>query len=146
MFLDTDFLRNDEIFLKLERTVEGDPAKEWLPAYHFSICTPDGTTVGNCDLRIGYHIKLYYGGHIGYEVYAPYRGHHYAAKACGLLFELARRHGMEYLYITCNVTNAASARTCELAGGKFIAAEDLPEENDMYKDGMRQVKVYRFEL
>lgn len=146
MFLNTDFLRNEEIFLQLDHTVDGDPAKEWLPAYHFSICTADGTAVGHCDLRIGYHIKLYYGGHIGYGVDEPYRGHHYAAKACRLLFELARRHGMEYLYITCNVTNGASARTCELAGGKLIAAEELPEDNDMYKEGIRRVKVYRFEL
>lgn len=146
MFLDTGFLCNDELMLRLERTAEGDPVKEWVPAYYFSICLKDGTPVGGCDLRIGYNQKLYFGGHIGYHIDEPYRGHRYAAKACLLLFELARKHDMDYLYITCNVTNAASAKTCELAGGVLQAVETLPEDNDMYKDGIRQVKVYRFDM
>ena len=32
MFLDTDFLKNDEIRLALEKTVEGDAEKDWVPA------------------------------------------------------------------------------------------------------------------
>jgi len=146
MFLDTQWMKTDDIMLRLDHAAEGDPAKEWVPAYHFMICLPDGTAVGKCDLRIGHNQKLYYGGNIGYGIDEPYRGHHYAGKACRLLLELARKHGMEYLYITCNVTNPASARTCEYAGGKLVAIEDLPQDNDMYKEGMRQVKVYRFEL
>jgi len=146
MFLDTDFLKNDEIYLQLERVSEGNPAKEWVPAYHFNICLLDGTPVGKCDLRIGHNQKLYYGGNIGYGVDELYRGHHYAGKACRLLFELAKKHELEYVNITCNVTNEASARTCEYAGGKLVAIEDLPEDNDMYKDGIRTVKIYRFEL
>lgn len=146
MFLNTDFLKSDELMLRLERTAEADPVKEWVPAYHFAICLRDGTKVGHCDLRIGYNQKLYYGGHIGYGINEPHRGHHYAAKACRLLFELARKHGMDYVYITCNVTNAASARTCELACGVLQAVETLPEDNDMFKEGIRQVKVYRFDL
>lgn len=145
-FLNTDFLRTDEICLQLDRTAEADLARGWVPAYHFSICLPDGTAVGKCDLRIGHTKGLYYGGNIGYGVDAPYRGHHYAGKACKLLFELARKHDLGYVYITCNVTNDASAKTCEYAGGRLVAVEDVPEENDMYRDGIRQVKVYRFEL
>lgn len=38
MFIDTEFLRNDEITLVLEKTVDGDVVKEWVPAYHFAIC------------------------------------------------------------------------------------------------------------
>lgn len=146
MFLNTDFLRNEEIYLRLDRRAEGDPEKGWVPAYHFSICLPDGTAVGHCDLRIGHNQKLYYGGNIGYGVDEPYRGHHYAGKACKLLFELAQKHDLGYVYITCNVTNAASARTCEYAGGRLVATEELPEDNDMYAEGIRQVKIYRFEL
>jgi len=146
MFLDTQWMKTDEIMLHLDRTGEGVPEKNWLPAYYFSICLPDGTPVGHCDLRIGHNEKVYYGGNIGYGVDEPYRGHHYATKACRLLFELAKKHGMDYLYITCNVTNPASARTCEYAGGKLVAIENLPQDNDMYKEGMRQVRVYRFEL
>ena len=146
MFLNTDFLKDDEIFLRLERTAEAAPVKAWVPTYYFSICRSDGAVVGKCNLRIGHNQQLYYGGNIGYGVDEPYRGYHYAGKACKLLFELARRHELDYVYITCNVTNDASAKTCEYAGGQLVAVENLPEENDMYKKGIRQVKVYRFEL
>ena len=146
MCLDTDFLKSDEIYLQLVRVAEADAVKGWVPAYYFNICLPSGLPVGKIDLRIGHNQKLYYGGNIGYCVDEPYRGHHYAGKACKLLFELARKHELGYVYITCNVTNEASARTCEYAGGTLVAIEDLPEDNDMYKVGTRKVKIYRFEL
>ncbi len=38
MFLDTSFLVNDEIQLCLQKTVDGNVEKEWLPTYHFAIC------------------------------------------------------------------------------------------------------------
>ena len=146
MFLNTDFLKNDEIWLRLDKVSEGNPVRNWVPAYYFTIMNHAGEEMGTCDLRIGHNELTYYGGNIGYGVKEEYRGHHYAAKACLLLFELARKHELEYVYITCNVTNQASAKTCEYAGGTLVAVEDLPEDNDMYQEGMRQVKVYRFEL
>ena len=146
MFLDTEFLKNDEICLKLTRTTDANPEKQWVPAYYFAICLPDGTEIGQCDLRIGHNGKLFYGGNIGYGVDEAYRGHHYAGKACLLLFELAKRHGLEYLYITCDPANAASAKTCEWAGGTLEGTYDLPEDHDMYERGLRRVRVYRFAL
>lgn len=146
MFLDTAFLKSDEIYLQLDHVAEGNPAKQWVPAYHFNICLPDGTPVGKCDLRIGHNEKLYIGGNIGYRVEEEYRGHHYAGKACKLLFKLAKKHELGYVYITCSVNNTASAKTCEYAGGKLVATEPVPEDNDMYQDGYRWVHVYRFEL
>ena len=81
MFFDTEFLKNEEIQLILEKTVETDPVKNWLPAYHFFICDKIGVKMGVCDLRVGYNERVYYGGNIGYRVERPYRGHHYAGKA-----------------------------------------------------------------
>ena len=66
-FLNTDFLKNEEIQLVLEKTVDADPARNWLPAYHFTICDPAGTKMGVCDLRIGHNESVYYGGNIGYR-------------------------------------------------------------------------------
>ena len=48
MFIDTAFLRNDEINLVLEKTVDGDNKKGWVPAYHFAICNHDGIKMGVC--------------------------------------------------------------------------------------------------
>lgn len=102
--------------------------------------------MGVCDLRIGYNDNLYFGGHIGYRIFPEYRGNHYAGKACLLLFQLARKHNMEYLYITCNPDNYASKKTCEYAGGKLLEIVELPEGNDMRDDGEFEKCIYKFTL
>ena len=145
-FLPVDDLRNSEICLRLDRTCEAQPEKAWVPAYYFSVCLPDGTAVGRCDLRIGHNERLYIGGNIGYGIDEAFRGHRYAAKACELLFHLARKHGMEYVIITCDPSNKASSRTCELAGGRYLETAPVPEWHNMYDEGKRQVMVYRFDL
>lgn len=147
VFLDTDFLRTEEVRLLLEKTVPGDEKKGWLPAYHFFICDREGTKVGKCDLRIGHNEGVYYGGNIGYRVEEPFRGHHYAGKACRLLFELATRHGLEYLIITCNPDNTPSRKTCEYAGGELVEIAELPQDNDMrLESGETHKCIYRFGL
>ena len=145
MFYDLE-LKSEELSLALDKTTDAVPEKEWLPAYHFRICLPDGTEVGQCDLRIGHNRRTYIGGNIGYRVDPAHRGHHFAAKTCLLLFELARKHDLGYVIITCTPENAASARTCELAGGTFIEITDIPEDDPMYAEGKRKVMVYRFML
>lgn len=146
MFFDTSDLFDGEIRLRLVRTCEAQTDKRWLPAYYFDICLMDGTPVGHSDLRVGHNDKTAIGGNIGYGIDEAYRGHHYAAKACALLFRLAKQHHMTHLIITCDPQNAASARTCEIAGGQFLAIEPIPADNEMYAEGKRWVKVYRFEL
>ena len=146
MFYDVSDLKTEEIYLKLRETCDAVPEKQWVPAYYFDICLLDGTKIGYCDLRIGHNTKTYIGGNIGYGIDEPYRGHHYAAKACALLFRQAKKHKMDHLIITCVPTNTASARTCELAGGIYVETADIPEDNEMYAEGKRQVTIYRFDL
>ena len=146
MFFDVSDLKTEEIFLRLVKTCDAQPEKQWVPAYYFDICLIDGTKIGYCDLRIGHNDKIYIGGNIGYGIDEPYRGHHFAAKACALLFHQARKHGMDYLTISCQPSNKASSRTIELAGGEYIETADIPEDNEMYAEGKRQVMIYRFTL
>lgn len=146
-FLNTDFLRNQQIKLELERVAEGDLAKKWVPAYYFFICTPGGKRMGKCCLRVGNNENTYYGGHIGYEIDEPYRGNHYAAKACELLFSLAKRHEMSYVLITCNPDNIASRKTCEYLKGNLLEIAELPKNNDMrMSKGETEKCIFRFEL
>ena len=145
-FLPADDLKTAEIYLRLDRTCDAQPEKGRVPAYYFSVCLPDGTRIGQCDLRIGHNDRLYIGGNIGYGIDEAYRGHHYAAKACKLLFRLARRHGLEYVIITCDPDNKASSRTCEMAGGQYVETAAIPEWHNMYEEGKHQVMVYRFDL
>lgn len=130
----------------LERTAEGDAARGWVPAYHFAICNPAGERMGVCDLRLGHNDLLYYGGNIGYRIEEPYRGHHYAAKACRLLFALAKRHDLGYVIVTCNPDNFASRKTCEYAGGTLLEIVDLPQDNDMRQHGEMQKCIYKITL
>ena len=144
MFIDTTFLKNNEIQLVLEKTVDGNMEKGWVPAYHFAICNTNGIKMGTCDLRIGHNDKLYYGGNIGYRVDKEYRGHHYAGKACLLLFELAKKHNLKYLIITCNPDNFPSRKTCEYAGGELLEITELPEDNDMRANGETEKCIFKF--
>jgi len=146
-FFNTGFLESEEIKLVLERTAEADPVRNWVPAYYFKICDKQGNILGHCDLRIGYSDGLYYGGHIGYAVDEEFRGHHYAAKACKLLFKLAEMHGMDHLYITCNPDNWPSRKTLEYLKGVLLETAELPEENDMrVNDGDTEKCIFRFDL
>lgn len=145
-FLDTSDLQSDEIFLRLVKVSPAVPEKKFLPAYKFEICLPDGTRAGVCDLRIGHNDKTYLGGNIGYSVDEAYRGHRYAAKAVGLLKGLAKKHDMAHLFITCVPENTASEKSILYAGGKYVETRDLPEDNDMYLEGKRRVKIFRISL
>lgn len=146
MFLNTDFLKNDEIQLVLEEIIDGNKEKRWVPAYHFAIYNNKGIKIGICDLRIGHNDLLYYGGNIGYQIYEKYRGNHYAAKACLLLFELAKKHNLGYVIITCNPNNLASKKTCEYLGCKLLETTELPEDNDMREKGETRKCIFRYDL
>ena len=38
--------------------------------------------IGQISVRLGEGTGIYYFGHIGYHIDPPWRGHHYAARAC----------------------------------------------------------------
>lgn len=108
-----------------------DPAKAWVPQYHFWMRLSDEEIpipmAGGIGLRIGAtkEIELY-SGNIGYHVYPPARGRHFAERACRLLLPIAKRHGMQTLWITCNPDNIASRRTCERLGAELVEIVAIP--------------------
>ena len=138
-------LADDEIFLRLISVSSAVPEKMYVNAYQFAICRNDGTVVGRFSFRAGYSPKTRYGGHLGYEVFEPYRGHHYAARASRLVVRFAATIGMPYVYITCALDNTASARTALAAGGKLIENALVPDWMELYEDGYRAVLVYRLD-
>jgi len=115
----------------------GEPATARVPAYHFWMLVPRGVgadppirIAGGIGLRIGNNPEIeMFSGNIGYHVYPPARGRHFAERACRLLLPLARRHGMERLWITCNPENAASRRTCERLGARLIDTVTIPGDH-----------------
>jgi tagatose 1,6-diphosphate aldolase len=144
--LEVPLLVDGELELHLVERARAEPERDRVAAYRFEMRV-GGQRAGGASLRLGHTAFLEkYAGHIGYGVEPAFRGHHYAARACRLLFPLARRHGFRILYITCNPENVSSRRTCELAGGELVEIVDLPPDTDMYREGERQKCRYRFVL
>lgn len=98
--------------------------------------------VGRCDLRKGNTPTLDLAGHIGYTIYVPYRGHHYASKATRLLFKQAQYMGMKEIIITCNTDNLASYRSCELAECTFVETRIVPPTHELYAQGDREKAIF----
>lgn len=113
----------------------------WGITYIYNIET-EGNFVGKCELRLGSGATIDLAGHIGYFVHLPYRGHHYAAKACLLLFKQAKAFGVNAVLITCNTDNIASFRTCELCGARFIGIKEVPVDHELYLRGDREKAIF----
>ena len=140
-------LQDSEIVLRLDRISEADPVKGYVPACHFRIFRlEDGEELGRIDLRLGHNRSTAFGGNIGYAVHEPCRGRHYAGKACRLLPNFARRHGMRTLFITCAPDNEPSRKTCLYAGARLTGIVDVPEWHELYGQGQRKACRYRLDL
>lgn len=138
-FRDVEPLRDGDLWVLLDNKFPGDLNRNYVPAYEFNLALDAGRIkIGYLQLRIGSTSDLLlYAGHIGYGVDEPYRGHRYAARACQLILPLAREHEMREVVITCDPSNNASKRTCELIGANYIETVPLAEHTDMYKAGDR---------
>ena len=87
--------------------------------------------IGQISYRDGESRCVYYYGHIGYHIDAPYRGHHYAWRACRLIEPEIRLSGKTSAVITCDPDNEASRKTCLKLGCLFERIADVPE--DIYR-------------
>lgn len=127
-FLEQGELREGELRLTLESY--GRHPYHRVPTYSFRMVhVESGADMGGIRLRVGStpHVERY-AGHIGYDVREAFRGHRYAARAVRLLVPLARRVGLDPLWITCDPENLASRRSIELAGGRFVEIVDVPAD------------------
>jgi predicted acetyltransferase len=124
----------------------GDPVTGRVPGYQFWMLLRHGAggphespplrIAGGLSLRIGMtpSIELYY-GHLGYHVYPAARGHRYAYRACQLVMPILRAHGIRPIYLTCNPENAASWRTIEQLGGRYLDTVAVPYGEPLYSRG-----------
>ena len=147
-FNDYGSFTDGEIEVVVREKRPGDEQSGLVAAYHFDIRLPGKSEpVGGVNLRIGNtrHLVMY-AGHIGYGIEEAYRGHHYAARACNLIRQVALVHGLKTLWITCNPDNYPSRRTCEILDCELVEIVDLPEDTDMYREGDRQKCRYRWDI
>tara|TARA_B100001750_G_C15326734_1_gene505075 strand:- start:255 stop:770 length:516 start_codon:yes stop_codon:yes gene_type:complete len=148
-FHDPGRLIDDDLQLLLCRTRQGDARRGITPEYIFDMVShcDNNSLMGRISLRIGHteHIEKY-AGHIGYTVEPPYRGRRLAARSCLLITPLARSHGINPLWITCNPENTASRRTCEIIGSKLVETIQIPPNDPLYYWDTKWKCRYRLDL
>jgi tagatose 1,6-diphosphate aldolase len=115
--------------LVLAARVPADNDKGDSPVYRFLMRhTETGEEMGGLNLRIGKtHNELHYRGNIGFSVHPPHRGHHYAERSCRLIAWIARHHGINPVWLTCNVDNIPSIRTLERLG-EYVDTITMPDD------------------
>lgn len=84
--------------------------------------------IGQISYRNGESRCIYYFGHIGYHIDPPYRGHHYARRACQLLEKEIRLGGKNSVVITCDPDNIPSRKTCEKLRCLWEGITEVPED------------------
>ena len=146
-FLDPGNLCDGKLRVVWSAHRPADPIKGWVPSYDFDLRL-DGVDdpVGRINFRaVDVPFLQMYGGHFAYGVRPEHRGQHLAERGVRLLLPLARRHGIETVWITCDPDNWPSRRTCERLGGELVEIVVLPTDCDMYHAGEREKCRYRIE-
>ncbi len=147
-FYDPGLLLDDDLQLLPIDYYQGDFECGFVPSYQFMMVNyKTNSMMGKISLRlVSTWDVTQYVGHIGYHVYPDFRGHHYAGRGCSLLLDLARKHQINPLWITCNPDNYASRRACEIAGAQLVEIVDVPKNHDLYALGDHQKCRYIIEL
>jgi tagatose 1,6-diphosphate aldolase len=146
-FLRPGRLVDGELELTLVRKQPADPAKGYVPCYHFEMRrTGQILAMGTIRLRIGPARQLRYIGHMGYDVKPRCRGKRYAARSCRLLLPLAKAHGLRAVWLCCDPPNVASQKSCTIAGARLVETIRVPPDHFLYKEGSRYLRRYRITL
>jgi len=118
------------------------------PAYYFGVhLVGSGTEVGRVLLRLDADPSIaMYAGNIAYEIDPAHRGRRHAARACQLLRPVAAFHGVSTLWIVTSPENLASRRTAELTGAEYVDTHEMPRDTDMFAQGIKQARRYRWVL
>ena len=145
--IELEGMQDDTIKLTLAKLLpKGHKDMGEMPILFFNVRLLDGTRIGHCDLRVGDSRQTEVLGHLGYEIYERYRGHHYAVRVCRLLMDYAKRAHMKHVEITCDIDIYPSIRTCELLGAQKLGMIAVPPDNIEFDRGSRLKYRYRIML
>ena len=131
------------LHLEIREKYPGDEAL--LPFYYYDIFV-ERQAVGKISIRIGDNSHSYYNGHVGYEIDEPFRGRRLSLAALRLVLPVARWHGMRRIYITCAVSNEASRRIIEAAGGRLLEICPVPRTYFAWYEGIEDHRIYLLDL
>jgi predicted acetyltransferase len=123
-------VEDPEVFAELVRFLLGqrDPQAPRPRAYvpFTELWIAEGAEyLGRIALRHELNELLFtWGGHIGYAVRPSARRRGLASAALLDMLEVAGRHGIDPVLVTCDLDNTASRRTIEKAGGQYEDTRD----------------------
>lgn len=137
-------ISSEKLLLNITQKYIGD--EEMLPFYYYDIFNSENKCVGKISIRIGHNFHSYYNGNIGYEVFREYRGCGYAYKACKMVLDVARFHGMGHIILSCDIGNIASYKTIEKLGADLLEICDVPKEYFAWHEVMEKQRIYRLDL
>ena len=67
-------------------------------------------------------------------------------KALELVLPVAKRHGMERIYLTCDQSNEASRRIIELSGARLLEIAKIPRDYFAWREGIEDHCIYQLDL
>lgn len=139
--------RDGELQLTLDAIYPPEGSPWAVPAYRFHVVVND-VIAGTISLRVGMNERLVrYAGHVGFSVMPEFRGRRLAGRSVGLLLPLAKRHGLQPLWLSCNPDNQGSRRVMAWLGATYVETVDLPADYDRYTSrGERQKERYRLDF
>lgn len=143
-YIEPPRMLDGDLCLEFMSFYPGDSDAGLAPGYEFAMLqAQSGEPMGRLALRVGSARLLRYPSHVGYAVETAFRGHHYAARSVQLIMPFAAAHGIPVLWITCKPENAASRRSCELAGLRYADTVTVPRSHRMYGEGYRRLCRFR---
>ena len=83
---------------------------------------------------------------VGIEIYEKYRYKGYSKKAFELAKTVLKMLGFSKVILTCEKDNIPSYKSMEKNGARFIDERKVPKNNFAYEDGLRNIKVYEYDL
>ena len=140
-----DYLENEKIKLLIIDKNKGNENE--IPYYYYAIILKEkDVEIGKISIRIGHNKHSYYNGNIGFEINEGYRGNKYSLLAAKLVFPVAKYHGIDYLYISCDESNIASSKIIENLGANLVESVVPPIDYIFYYEGMGTQKIYKLDL
>lgn len=143
-----DRYKGDVVDLVKSYFLSEENAYDGVPTVYYDIYLHDTNhKVGKCDLRLKLDERMYFYGHVGYNINKEDRGHHYAYHACKVLFKIAKElYSFDEIYLTCDPNNEASYKTLKALNGELVEVADIPESHELYRKGMRYKCVFRYKI
>jgi predicted acetyltransferase len=135
-----------DVALMLRKVFRAGEADWPAPWYAFSILV-DGIEAGGIRLRVGdSELFCLWAGHIGFNVEPNFRGHRVAERATRLVLPLARFHGLNPVWLTCNPDNVASQITLRRLGAEFVETVSVPAHYAVFEPTATQKQRYRLRI